>query len=239
MIRCSLTVSAVIRQLQYSIVPSKSQPPAKKKDGSSPLVGINADSIDVKRKHYAFGAAADIDFFTDLCYNDTEKESQIIKKGMIQMKRVLALLTALLLVLAMFTACGAKKNVDLNTVLNDVNSKHGLASLTKVEDTSGLNRYYKVAAEDVKQFAAELTKSASEGYTEVILIEATNADAAGKIKDLLETHRQDQLGDAKSYHPEQVNMIEACSAKTSGSFVWLVISDKQADINADIEKALK
>ncbi|HBE15119.1 MAG TPA: hypothetical protein DCY72_02570, partial [Ruminococcaceae bacterium] len=48
-----------------------------------------------------------------------------------------------------------------------------------------------------------------------------------------------QLSDAKSYNAEQVSMIEACSVKEKGSFVWLVISDKQADINAEIEKALK
>ena len=154
------------------------------------------------------------------------------------MKRIMIVLTATVLVLALLTACGAK-SVDLKKVMQDINSNYGLANLTVVEDTDNLNRYYRIPAEDVKQFAAELTKSASDGYTEVVLIEAVNADAAGRVKTQLESRLRSQLSDAKSYNASQVSMIEACSVKESGNFVWLVIGEKQAEINAELEKTLK
>ena len=154
------------------------------------------------------------------------------------MKRILTILTAAVLVLALLTACGAKE-ADLKKVMDDVNSTYGLTGLTAVEDTDNLNRYYRIPAEDVKQFAAEFTKAASDGYTEVVLIEAVDADAAGRAKNKLDARLRSQLSDAKSYNAEQVSMIEGCKVMENGNYVWLVISDKQADINADIEKALK
>lgn len=155
------------------------------------------------------------------------------------MKRILTIVVAAVLVLATLTACGGTKNVDLNELMKKINDTYGLTGLTAVEDADNLNRYYRTPKEDVKQFAAEFTKAASDGYTEVVLIEAVDADAAGRVKAQLEARRNSQLSDAKSYNAEQVSMIEACSVKEKGSFVWLVISDKQADINAEIEKALK
>lgn len=154
------------------------------------------------------------------------------------MKKTLTIIVAVVLTLAMLTACGAK-NVDLNDLMKKLNDTYGLSGLTTVEDSDNLNRYYRTPKEDVKQFAAEFTKAASDGYTEVVIIEATDADAAGRVKTQLETRQRSQLSDAKSYNAEQVSMIEACSVKDKGNYVWLVISDKQADINADIEKALK
>ena len=154
------------------------------------------------------------------------------------MKRILTIIVAAVLAVAMLTACGAK-NVDLNKVMTDINDKYGLANLTPVENTDNLNRYYQIPADDVKNFAAELTKAATAGYTEVIMIEAKDADAAGRVKTQLESHRQKQLSDAKSYNASQVNMIESSAVKDNGNFVWLVIGEKQDDINTDIENAVK
>ena len=155
------------------------------------------------------------------------------------MKRIMMIVVAAILTLAMLTACGGAKNVDLNELMKKINDTYGLTGLTAVEDADSLNRYYRTPKEDVKQFAAEFTKAASDGYTEVVIIEATDADAAGRVKTQLEARLHSQLSDAKSYNAEQVSMIEACSVKEKGNFVWLVINSKQADINAEIEKALK
>ena len=155
-----------------------------------------------------------------------------------EMKRVFTIIIAAVLALAMLTACGAK-NVDLKKVLEELNSKHDLSTLTAVDSVENFSRYYTIPAEHVKQFAAEFTKSSTDGYTEVILVEATDDKSAAEVKKQLESHLQDQLRDAKRYKAEHVSMIEACSVKDKGNFIWLVISDKQEDINADIEKALK
>ena len=155
------------------------------------------------------------------------------------MKRILAIVVAAVLALTALTACGGAKNVDLKSLLADINNTHGLGGLTTVENTDNLKRYYMIPSEDVKQFAAEFTKAASDGYTEVVMVEAVDGDAAGRVKTQLETRLRSQLSDAKSYNAEQVSMIEACTVKEKGNYVWLVISDKQADINTYIEKELK
>lgn len=154
------------------------------------------------------------------------------------MKKIITIFTAVLLIAAMLTACGGSKAADLKTVMNDINSQFGLTGLKTLESTDDLNRYYMINADDVKQFAAELSTTASQ-YTEVVLVEANDQTAAGSIKTQLEAHLGTQLNTAKSYDAAQVAMIEACSVKQSGNYVYLVVSDKFGDITSAIEAALK
>ena len=148
------------------------------------------------------------------------------------MKKILTVITAAVLVMALLAACGAK-NVDLGSLLDTINSTYGLSNMKIVEDTDGLNRYYQIAPENVKQFAAEIASSAKD-YNEIVIVEATDSKAADSIKPLLEARLRSQLSNAKSYDAEQVSMIEACKVKVSGSFVYMVIGEKQEEITADI-----
>ena len=154
------------------------------------------------------------------------------------MKRIIALVLAVLMAAAVFTACGGAKEVDLKALLNDINTQFGFEGLKNLDDTAALNRYYQVNEADVKQFAGELSTTASQ-YTEVILVEANDSNAANNIAAMLKAHLDTQLSTAKSYDADQVAMIEACSVKQNGNYVWLVVSDKASDINSVIESALK
>ena len=155
------------------------------------------------------------------------------------MKRIIALVLAALMMAAVFTACGGSaKNVDLKSVLDTVNSQFGLEGLKSLDDAKSLNRYYTIGEDEVKQFAGELSTAASQ-YTEVVMVEGNDADAATKIAAALQAHLDSQLSTAKSYDADQVAMIEGCSVKQAGNYVWLVISDKASDINGVIEAALK
>ena len=154
------------------------------------------------------------------------------------MKRIISVIAVIALIAAVLTACGGSKAVDLKAVVNDVNSKFGISGLKTLESTDDLNRYYQINAADVKQFAAELSTTASQ-YTEVVIVEAADATAAGNIKTQLDAHLSSQLSTAKSYDAAQVSMIESCSVKQSGNFVYLAVGDKAADINGVIEAAVK
>ena len=153
-------------------------------------------------------------------------------------KRTLTIITAALLILAVFTACGSKKSVELKPLMDTINSTYGLTDLKTIDDTDSLNRYYQVAAESVKQFAAELPTS-SKDFNEIILIEAADENAAAQIKTQLDARLRSQLSNAKSYNAEQVSMIEACETKQNGNYVYLVIGDKHDEINSTIADALK
>ena len=155
------------------------------------------------------------------------------------MKRMIALIMAALMLAAVLAACGeSTKDVDLNTVMTDINSQFGFTGLKTIEDTDALNRYYMIEQDDVKQFAAELSTAASQ-YTEVVMAEGNDQAAADRIKAQLDSHLSSQLSTAKSYDADQVSMIEACEVKQNGNFVYLVVSDQAADIVNVIEAALK
>lgn len=154
------------------------------------------------------------------------------------MKRIISIVLVAILMMAALSACGGgAKDVNLSTVIETVNSQFGYTDLKVLEDTDALNRYYQISADDVKQFAAELSTTASQ-YTEVVLVEAVDADAAGRVKTQLDAHLGTQLNTAKSYDAEQVAMIEACSTKQVGNFVYLVVSDKFAEVTGVIDTAL-
>lgn len=152
------------------------------------------------------------------------------------MKRFFIIATAALLILSVFAACNTK-TVDLNAVMDNINSNYALGDLKVVEDTDGLHRYFQIEADSVKQFAAEISSSAK-NYSEIILIEAVDQSAADTIKTQLETHLNLQLGNAKSYDAEQVAMLEACNVEENGNFVYLVIGDNHEGIEGIVETAL-
>ncbi len=168
------------------------------------------------------------------------------------MKRILALSLAVLMIAAVFVACGGSKDdkksdsaksVDLTSVLNDINSQYDINDssvdgLKKLETTDELDRYYMISADDIKQFAAERSSS-SKDFTEVVLVEANDADAVNKIVTQLNSRLDAQRSTARSYTPEAVSILEASEVKTNGNFVYLVINEKQSDINSLIENALK
>jgi len=153
------------------------------------------------------------------------------------MKKFLVIAVALILVVCTFAACSGKTDVDLSSLLTDINSAHGITDLKILESTSDLNRYYSIAEEDVKQFAAELTTKASQ-YNEVIIVEAVDAAAADRVATQLNNHLDTQLNTAKSYDKDAVAMIEACSVKQSNNIVYLVISEQSAEITKTIEDAI-
>jgi hypothetical protein len=154
------------------------------------------------------------------------------------MKKYFALAVAVVLIVCTLAACGGSaKEVVLKDIMNDINSKYGISDLKVLESASDLNRYYNIAEEDVKQFAAELTTAASQ-YNEVILVEAVDADAAGRVATMLNNHLDAQVNTAKSYDQDTLAMVESCKVVTKGNIVYLVIGDKADEKNKDIDAAL-
>jgi hypothetical protein len=153
------------------------------------------------------------------------------------MKKILTVITAAVLVMALLAACGAKK-VELGSVMDSINSTYSLSGMKTIEDTDSLNRYYQIDPASVKQFAAQIASSAKD-YNEIVIIEATDSKAAESIKTQLDARLRSQLSNAKSYDAGMVSMIEACEVKVSGNYVYLVIGENHEAIVAEIEKAIK
>ena len=70
-------------------------------------------------------------------------------------------------------------------------------------------------------------------------MEANDEDALTKIVNQMSSRLDAQLSTARSYNPESVALLENCKVKTIGNYIYLVISEKQEEIEAMIEEALE
>lgn len=157
------------------------------------------------------------------------------------MKRVISLVLAALMAVAVFAGCGgnnATKDADLNKVLDTINSENSL-SLEKITDANKLNLYYSIAEADVKQFAAESDKSNPNAPVEIVLVEAKDADAAGRIETALNTRYNSVLSTYTSYTPEKVDMVKACKVTKDGNYVTLIIADNAPAMVTTFRNSIK
>lgn len=147
------------------------------------------------------------------------------------MKRFIVSMLAVVLCMTMLFGCSSVKNVDLQTVFDDINTQFSISDLTVIEEAEKLNRYYQIDETKVEQFAAEFSIESSV-FTEIVLIQAVNEDAAKEIANALNNHYQTRLAEAKSYNAEQVSMLEKCSVQQNGTYVSLIIGDKAEEMSA-------
>lgn len=158
------------------------------------------------------------------------------------MKKVISLVLVALVAVAVFAGCGGSgdnaKSVALNAVLDTINTENGLA-MEKVTDAKMVKRYYNVEEADMKQFAVEMDKSDPNAPVEIVLIEAVDGDAAGRIETALNTRLNSVLSTYTSYTPEKVGMVKACKVTKDGNFVSLIIADNAAAMVQTYRNSLK
>lgn len=143
------------------------------------------------------------------------------------MKKVISIVSAFVLCLAIFTGCGAKE-VKLSEVMDKINSNFSL-SLQTLESADELNTYYSIDTADVKQFAAEIDPN-NNAPVEIVLIEAVDADAATRVESALTTRYNAIYSQYSSYTPEQLDMVKACKVTKDGNFVSMIVADKGAEM---------
>lgn len=169
------------------------------------------------------------------------------------MKRLVCLMLAVMMVAALLCGCGgssggsdetqnaaqndASSSVDLTSVMNQINTDYGLGDLKVVEDTKKLKRYYEIEEADVKQFAAEFASDASV-YLEVVLVEAVDEAAKDRIATQLANHLDSKVSEAKSYSPEQEEMLSKCKVSENGNFVSLIIGEDCEKIQSVVDAAV-
>lgn len=159
------------------------------------------------------------------------------------MKKVISLVLVALVAIAVFAGCGgnngdAAKSVELNSVLDQINSSNGL-SLEKVTEAKMIKRYYGVDEADVKQFAVEMDKTDPNAPVEIVLIEAKDADAATRIETALNTRLNSVLSTYTSYTPEKVDMVKACKVTKDGNYVTLIIADNAPAMVTTFQNSIK
>ncbi|MGN0501730.1 MAG: DUF4358 domain-containing protein [Ruminococcus sp.] len=143
------------------------------------------------------------------------------------MKKVISIVSAFVLCLAIFAGCGAKE-VKLSEAMDKINSDFSL-SLQKLESADELNTYYSIDTADVKQFATEIDPY-NNAPVEIVLIEAVDADAATRVESALTTRYNAIYSQYSSYTPEQLDMVKACKVTKDGNFVSMIVADKGSEM---------
>ncbi|MCH5300891.1 MAG: DUF4358 domain-containing protein [Ruminococcus sp.] len=143
------------------------------------------------------------------------------------MKKIVSILCAAIICLVAFAGCSGQTDVDLKSVLDEMNSAYDTAGLEKITDVNDLNTYYQINPDDVKQFAAEISSSA-DSPVEVVLVEAKDATAAQNVTTQLSNRYNSIYSQYASYSPDQLDMVKACKVTTDGNFVSMIVSKDAA-----------
>lgn len=139
------------------------------------------------------------------------------------MKKFIALIMLVVLVFTL-TACGGKKTetaaaADLPAVMEKFAMGEEMLALESID----LMDNYGIAAEDVKQFAAAVSTTGV-NCDEVVMIEATSAEAAARVKSALDNRYQAKLIETENYLPDEHAIIKTCSVTTNGNYVAMIVA---------------
>ena len=151
------------------------------------------------------------------------------------MKRIIALVIAAVMAVSVFAGCGGGKN--LGDVLTSINSTYNL-SLKTLESKDDLKKYYSINPDSVKQFAAEIDSN-NNAPVEIIMVEATDADAANEIEKALAARYNSILSQYASYTPEKLDMVKDCKVTKDGNYVSLIVADNAAEILQKYQDSIK
>lgn len=152
------------------------------------------------------------------------------------LKRALTLIVLLTLSL---TACGTKadKTLDVNAFGEKVMQALSFEVEMTHRDDDVLSQLYGIPDEDIKQ----RTFYVSTGYTpeEVIVIEATDQEAADRVEAAFLRRVEDQRGAFTDYIPEQRPKLNDPPLKRDGNYLAMIISGQDQEAAALIDEFFK
>lgn len=160
------------------------------------------------------------------------------------MKRCLALIAAVMILVCSLVACGSDssndtgattatekvkrhtafvgtmKDVDLGALMTKINEQFDLGEHTDKNDSE---RYYGISAPDVVQFYAQKPVEDRE-FNEIVICEVATADALDRVENKLNDQLTRAINNAKSYSKEDLELVEKCQVTLDGKYMYLVIS---------------
>lgn len=142
-------------------------------------------------------------------------------------KKIVLLLSVILLIV--LSSCSTTVQVDLDTIMADINSTYQFDDMVVLSDVNELEQYFSIDTSVVQSFSAQISSTTSD-ITELVFVQAVDNDSASEIATTLYNHYQSRLSEAKSYSPESLKLLESCSVEQNGTYVSLVISENAEGI---------
>ncbi len=153
----------------------------------------------------------------------------------------------------LLAGCSSKGNNQMSTVPGEEQITKEEKALTEIYDeiTENVELPKMVVLNDnyiANYFAIELsgleeyvfTNAEEVIYADTIIIIKAKPDTDKEaLQEALETMIEHKKAELENYLPEQFKIVEKSKVQVSGDYIYLVISEKEADINAIIEKYVK
>lgn len=128
-------------------------------------------------------------------------------------------------------------DVSLEDIYSEIAEKTELSDDMLEIGESELTSLYGIDISQVKQYAGSITM-VSTSSDEIIMLEATDSDAAAAIKEKVDSRYEAKLNEMRDYLPEEFDKISDCSVYSSGNFVAMFISDNSAQMTEIFKAAL-
>lgn len=148
-------------------------------------------------------------------------------------------LVCLLLCVAL-CACSSNtsgKTVDVKAAMDEIQSTYEFSDVNEVTDNM-LMSVYGIDQKDVKSYAG-LTDASGIQATDIMLVEATDSDAAEAVRAALQARLDNRKSQMKDYLPDVYATLEKSKVSVSGNYVALICDENQDKILSLYESCFK
>lgn len=151
------------------------------------------------------------------------------------MKKVFAIITALILSMAVLTACGETKTIDVKAAADAL--KNNITYEDELNVLSAemlLSTYTDLDTEDVA--AAQVYTSSTATAEEIAVFEAKDAAAADRIEQVMQNRIDSQKELYASYAPDEVKRLEGAVLTKKGNYVVLCVAGDSSLAEKEVKK---
>ncbi len=146
----------------------------------------------------------------------------------------LCLLLAACMTFLLFAGCGTKPataaepDIALDTVMEDILAQVDMPDMMPLTAENLLD-YYGLDAAEIADSAVCVN---SNGYAkeEIVLLRAVDESRVAGIADKLNLSLEDAAAQMQNYLPDQYAMIQKSAVEHSGTYVWLFVSENNAQM---------
>lgn len=151
------------------------------------------------------------------------------------MKKLICVIAVVTLLAVSLCACGQAAK-PLSEIFEKMKTDYNITEMLEFKSADDLSRYG-IKAEDVEESAGGVNKSGV-NQEEIVLVKATDADAAKRVESSLKKRLESKLNETKNYNPEQYAILEKCSVDVDNNYVSLIASENADAMKADYKKAI-
>lgn len=151
------------------------------------------------------------------------------------MKKLICVIAVITVLAISLCACGQAAK-PLSEVFEQLKTDYKVTDMVEFKSADDLSRYG-IKAEDVEEYAGGINKSGV-NQEEIVLIKATDPDAASRVETSLNNRLESKKNETKNYNPEQYAIMEDCTVDVDGNYVSLIISENAEAMKADYKKAI-